>query len=88
VVAQPNSGEAPVRDGIKEKRCHVKRSSKVWRPKRTKRKLVLGMDIGLEESCNLALCTLVGRLAYRSRCLIPLEEWVLRNLGTFAWLYP
>jgi hypothetical protein len=79
VVASPNIGEVLVGEGLKEKRCRVKRSTKVWRPKRTKCKLVLGMDIGLEESCNLALCALVGRLAYRSRCLIPLEDWVLRN---------
>jgi hypothetical protein len=38
----------------------------------------MGMDIGLEESCNLALCALVGRLAYRSRCSSSIEEWVQR----------
>jgi hypothetical protein len=44
--------------------------------KKTKRKLVLGMDVGLEESCTLSLCTLVGRIAYRSRCSSALEDWM------------
>jgi len=41
---------------------------RVWKPKKTKRKMVLGMDIRLVESCSLALCPLVGRLSYHHFC--------------------
>jgi len=54
--------------------------TKFWKPKKTKRRLVLGMDIGLEESCSLALCTLVGRIAYGSRCTSSMEDWM-----KFTW---
>jgi len=37
------------------------------------------MDIGLEESCTLSLCVLVGRIAYRSRYTTILEEWMKIN---------
>jgi hypothetical protein len=53
-------------------------SPKVWKPKRTRRRLVLGMDVGLEESCTLVMCVLVGRFAYRSRCTTTIEDWVQR----------
>jgi hypothetical protein len=53
-----------------------KRTQKVWKPKRKHPKLVLGMDIGLSEACNLALCALVGRLAYKEKCNQKLEDWI------------
>jgi len=34
------------------------------------------MDIGLPEACNLALCALVGRLAYKDFCKQKLEDWI------------
>jgi hypothetical protein len=37
----------------------------------------MGVDIGLEESYNLALCALVGCLSYRSLCKQPISYWVL-----------
>jgi len=37
----------------------------------------MGADIGLEETCNLALCALVGHLSYQSLCKIYLPSWVL-----------
>jgi hypothetical protein len=43
------------------KRGVYKRPQRVWKPKRKKHRLVMGMDVGLEEACNLALCALVGR---------------------------
>jgi hypothetical protein len=52
------------------------RRVKPWIPNRSKRKLMLGEDIGLEDTISLALCTLVGRFSYRARCKMPLEEWV------------
>jgi len=51
-----------------KKPCLHKHPQKVWKPKRRHPKLVLGMDIGLPEACNLALCALVGRLAYKENC--------------------
>jgi hypothetical protein len=78
-VAQTGNGNEFERVSRLDQRNQVKCTVKVWKPKRTKQKLVMGMDIGLEESCNLALCALVGRLAYRSRCVSPLDEWVLRS---------
>jgi hypothetical protein len=34
------------------------------------------MDVGLSDACNLALCALVGRLAYKEHCKQSLESWV------------
>jgi hypothetical protein len=39
---------------------------KPWKLKKGKHRMVLGGDIGLEETCNLALCMLVGRFTYRA----------------------
>jgi hypothetical protein len=52
--------------GKKLSRAHD--SKKVWKPNKTKRKMVMGVDVGLEESVQLSLCTLVGRISYRSLC--------------------
>jgi hypothetical protein len=49
---------------------------KHWIPNRTKRKLTLGEDIGLEDTVSLALLTLVGRFSYMNRCKMSLDEWV------------
>jgi hypothetical protein len=49
---------------------------RVWKPKKTHPKLVLGMDVGLTEACNLALCALVGRLAYKDKCNLLLDDWI------------
>ena len=38
--------------------------------------LVLGMDIGLEDSCSLAMCALVGMLVYFLFCKISVAEWM------------
>jgi len=46
------------------------------------------MDIGLEESCNLVLFSLVGKLDYRPWCLIPLENWVIINWEPFLGYSP
>jgi hypothetical protein len=49
---------------------------KVWKPRQTHPKLTLGMDVGLTEACNLALCALVGRLAYKDKSNQSLEDWI------------
>jgi hypothetical protein len=53
--------------------CATPRASqwdwKVKKPgklKKGRRKMVLAGDIGLEESCNLAMCALVGKFTYRA----------------------
>jgi hypothetical protein len=34
------------------------------------------MDVGLTEACNLALCALVGRLAYKEKCKQSMDAWI------------
>jgi len=69
------SFEEPVR-GVVGKRQPTKLPMKVWKPKRTKCSLVLGMDIGLEDSCSLTMCVLVCRMAYRHYCKSSVAEWM------------
>jgi hypothetical protein len=38
--------------------------------------MVLGSDIGLEETCRMDLCGLVGRFSYNNMCKTPLPIWV------------
>jgi hypothetical protein len=67
--------------------------------KKTKKKLVIGSYIGLEETVSMALCSLVGRISYRHLCNTNLETWMdktwrpilgyvpsLSHLGQ-GWLY-
>jgi hypothetical protein len=49
---------------------------RIWRPKKIVHKMVLGSDVGLPESCNLALCGLVGRLSYNYLCKVSILDWV------------
>jgi hypothetical protein len=69
------SFEEPVR-GVMGKCQPTKLPMKVWKPKRTKHSLVLGMDIGLEYSCSLTMCALVGRMTYRHYCKRSVVEWM------------
>lgn len=55
-----------------------KTGAKTWIPNRSRRNMVLGDDLGLEEAVSLAVTALVGRLSYRSRCSTPITEWVRR----------
>jgi hypothetical protein len=41
---------------------------RLWCSKKTKKRMVLGVDIGLEDSVSMALCSLVVRLSYRHLC--------------------
>jgi len=49
---------------------------KNWLPNRTRHKMVLGDDLGLDEAVSLALNDLVGWFSYRSRCSTPISMWV------------
>jgi len=49
---------------------------RIWRPKKIVHKMALGSDVGLPESCNLALCGLVGRLSYNYLCKVSILDWV------------
>jgi hypothetical protein len=47
-----------------------------WKENKVIKRMVLGSDIGLEETCRLALCGLVGRLSYCNLCKVSLPVWV------------
>jgi hypothetical protein len=47
-----------------------------WKPNKTRRRLVMGSDVGLEESVCLSLCGLVGRISYHSLCKCSLSDWI------------
>jgi hypothetical protein len=51
-------------------------SRRQWRAKKHVHKMVLGADVGLPETCGLALCGLVGRLSYPNLCKLPITDWV------------
>jgi hypothetical protein len=54
-------GYRPLPEQTPLKSSFHKRRQKVWKPKIRHPKLTLGMDVGLPDACNLALCALVGR---------------------------
>jgi hypothetical protein len=68
---------------LREARTHSSKGRKStlrpWRSRKTKKKMVLGADIDLEDSVTMALCTLVGRLSYRHLCRTDLADWVCSN---------
>jgi hypothetical protein len=43
----------------------------------------IGLDVGLEETCRMALCGLVGRLSYSYLSKGPIEDWVLKHWKRF-----
>jgi hypothetical protein len=61
------------------KETRHKKVTRVWKPKKVRHRLVIGMDVGLEETCKLSLCVLVGRFAYKSKSSIPFSEWMKRT---------
>jgi hypothetical protein len=58
------------------KEMHHKKVSQAWKPKKVRHRLVIGMDVGLEETCKLSLCALVERFAYKSRRIITFLTWM------------
>jgi hypothetical protein len=55
------------------------RRRRIWKPNKVPRKLVLGSDIGLKETYNMALCGLVGRVSYHYLQQEPIQEWMQRT---------
>jgi hypothetical protein len=61
-------------DSLRVKDSWRKKASKAWKPKKQRRRLVIGMDVGLEETCHLSLCAVVGRFAYKKRSNITFTD--------------
>ena len=64
------------REALCGKETRFKNVTRVWKPKKVRCHLVIGMDVGLEETCKLSLCALVGRFAYKSKSSIHFPEWM------------
>jgi hypothetical protein len=54
-------------------------SRRLWKAKKAVHKMVLHSDVGLAETCSLALHGLVGRLSYRYLCNESIPKWVEHN---------
>jgi hypothetical protein len=74
----PKCGEFPSRD--QRKVCIQSSPSgfkrKLWKANKAAKKLLLGSDVGLEETCRMALCGLVGRVSYHYLAQEPLQAWM------------
>jgi hypothetical protein len=47
-----------------------------WKTNRKAKRMVLGNDVGLEDTCRLTLCDLVGRISYSYLSKDSLELWI------------
>jgi hypothetical protein len=56
---------------LSPRKCH-----REWKSNKVVKRMVLGSDIGLEETCRMALCGLVGRFSYGNLCKETLHVWV------------
>jgi hypothetical protein len=54
-------------------------SRKAWKSSRKTKRLVLGDGVGLENLCKMSICTLVGRISYKSMNPPPLDDWMKTN---------
>ena len=61
---------------------------KLWKANKKEKRLVLGNDVGLEETCRMDLCSLVGRLSYKSLRKGSLEEWINLQWLSLLGYYP
>jgi hypothetical protein len=52
---------------------------RVWKENKRVRRMVLGSDVGLEETCRLALCGLVGRLSYSYLANSHVSDWIVKT---------
>jgi hypothetical protein len=58
------------------KDSRTRKEDKAWKPKKTRCRLVIGMDVRLEETCQLSLCALVGRFSYKHKCNLTFTDWM------------
>jgi hypothetical protein len=56
-----------------------RKHQKQWTSNKVTKKMVLGSDVGLEDTCRLALCALVGRFAYGHLCSEKTPAWSERT---------
>jgi hypothetical protein len=56
----------------------IRKGRRQWATKKTIRRMVLGSDIGLEDTCRMALCGIVGRFAYSNLNAEKLSVWLER----------
>jgi hypothetical protein len=64
--------------GEPKKLTTLRKSRRQWSSNKVVKKMVLGSDVGLEDTCRLALCRLVGRFAYGNMCKEKLPAWMER----------
>jgi hypothetical protein len=78
-VKQGTSGSFSSVARGKDKHLSVfRRHKKLWKSNKVHRKMVLGSDVALEDTCRLAFCALVGRFAYGHFCRDKLPIWANR----------
>jgi hypothetical protein len=70
-VEEPVSKAGEVQFSRKDQRVF-----KPWKDNKVKWRFILGSDIGLEDACMMALCTLVGMFSYRKFVQVSIERWV------------
>jgi hypothetical protein len=58
---------------------------KLWKANRKVKRMVLGSDVGLEETCRMALCGLVDKISYNCLSKGPVSAWIEKN-GFLYWV--
>jgi len=61
---------------------------KIWKPKKRNRRMVPGADVGLEETCRLALYGLVGRLSYPYIVETKIDDWFKKKWAPLLGYVP
>jgi hypothetical protein len=77
----PKSGEHQLRFPHKV-RVHSSPSGfkrRLWKPNKVTKKLLLGSDVGLEETCCMELCGLFGRVSYHYLAQETLQTWMEKS---------
>lgn len=79
---------SPIQGSLKEKDTLPRKEVKVWKLKRQRRRLVIGMDVGLQDTCQRSLCALVGCFVYKTCCAIPFAEWMRSHWTSICGYVP
>lgn len=48
----------------------------------------IGMDVGLQDTCQRSLCALVGCSVYKTCCAIPFAEWMRSHWTSICGYVP